>query len=303
MSTKSNNDTPSISTTACDKITSSSSSKSKWGFLSGGTMVDAFLMEASQQIGQSILTLPWIFANMGFTLGTICLILVTCASMWTQHLLISLYTEYKKEIDTTLPDKEGGEEKKKHITSYHEVITWAAGPWWGNFSRIMVILALGGLSVVQIVSTSSNLYLLDFGLDKRTLSVITGGIMSLVCFIPTYREYRVFTFFGLIATTYTAWYMVTASVIEGPAPDVKYEGPTSLKMFFTCFSSMIFMFGTHSAVIEKADVMNKPSRYDVAYVFAMMYVYTITIPNAITGYHTYGSLAATTSNAISLRGC
>ena len=40
---------------------------SSW--FSGGTFFDALLMEASQQIGQSILTLPWIFANMGFSLG------------------------------------------------------------------------------------------------------------------------------------------------------------------------------------------------------------------------------------------
>jgi hypothetical protein len=36
---------------------------------SGGTFFDAILMESAQQIGQSILTLPWIFANMGFSLG------------------------------------------------------------------------------------------------------------------------------------------------------------------------------------------------------------------------------------------
>jgi hypothetical protein len=122
-----------------------SSNGSKWGILAGGTMFDAFMMEATQQIGQSILTLPWIFANMGFTLGMICLILVTCASMWTQHLLITLYTEYRTETNATLPGKEVDEEKN-HIASYHEVIAFAAGPRWGNFSRVMVILALGGLS-------------------------------------------------------------------------------------------------------------------------------------------------------------
>jgi auxin influx carrier (AUX1 LAX family) len=244
-------------------------------------------------------------------------------------LLISLYAAYKEEADATLPREENGGENKR-ITSYHEVMDWAGGPYWGNFSKVMVILALGGLSTVQIVSTSSNLYLLDLGVEKRTLSCIVGAVMSLACFIPTYREYRVFSFLGLVATSYTAWYMVTESVIVGPAPDVVYKGPTSLKMFFTCFSSLVFMFGTHSAAIEKADVMNKPSRYDIAYVFAMLYVYTIvsdmclkyfvisaihfniilphtkyfffyqTIPNAIAGYHTYGSVAATTGNAFYL---
>merc|ERR1712224_996058 len=124
--------------------------------------------------------------------------------------------------------------------------------------------------------------------------------MSLVCFVPTYREYRIFTFVGLVATTYTNWYMVATSIIDGSKNDVEYTGPTSMREFFTCFSSIIFMFGTHSASIEKADVMNKPSRYDIAYVFAMIYVYSITIPNGVTGYWAYGSKAATTSNAFYL---
>ena len=284
-------------------------SSSRWGILSGGTMFDAFIMEASQQIGQSILTLPWIFANMGFTLGILCLLFVTCSSMIAQHSLISLYVEYKKETNEALPNSNSNSSDdgietpattKQHIASYHDVITWAAGPKWGRVSQVMVIAALSGLSIAQIISTASNLYLLNVGLDKRALTYISGLVMSLVCFVPTYREYRAFTFLGLVATTYTAWYMVTASIIKGPVDDVEYTGPTSLKMFFTCLSSMIFMFGTHSASIEKADVMNKPSKYDVAYVFAMLYVYTITIPNGIAGYHTFGSVAAATSNAFAL---
>jgi hypothetical protein len=104
----------------------------------------AFMMEATQQIGQSILTLPWIFANMGFTLGMICLPPVTCASMWTHHLLITLCTEYRAETNVTLPGKEVDEEKK-HIASFYQVIAWVAGPRWGNFSSVIVILALGDL--------------------------------------------------------------------------------------------------------------------------------------------------------------
>ena len=35
-------------------------------FGEGGTIFDAFLMEASQQVGQSLLTLPWAFSLMGY---------------------------------------------------------------------------------------------------------------------------------------------------------------------------------------------------------------------------------------------
>jgi len=328
------------------KGTPPSSNKSVFSsWFSGGTFFDAVLMEASQQIGQSILTLPWIFANMGFSLAIILLILVSCAGMWTQNLLISLLVEYRKEkyfiakraaLVNNMPaavadnndngeNGDGNEDngngndvigdddfydedkvdhrhtgKNDHITSYHDLIFWAAGPIWGTFSIFIVILALGGLSVAQIISTSSNLYLLNWGIDKRLLSCIVGAVVSLTCFIPTYREYRAFTFLGLIATTYTGWYMTITSLVEGPIPNVDYTGPTTLQSFFTCFSAMLFMFGTHAAGMEKADVMNKPSQYDVAYGWSILYVYTITLPNGIAGYYRFGSEAATQQNAFYL---
>ncbi|OEU14426.1 Aa_trans-domain-containing protein [Fragilariopsis cylindrus CCMP1102] len=274
-----------------------SSNKSVFSsWFSGGTFFDAVLMEASQQIGQSILTLPWIFANMGFSLAIILLILVSCAGMWTQNLLISLLVEYRKEkyfiakraaLVNNMPAAVADNDDN-------------AGPIWGTFSIFIVILALGGLSVAQIISTSSNLYLLNWGIDKRLLSCIVGAVVSLTCFIPTYREYRAFTFLGLIATTYTGWYMTITSLVEGPIPNVDYTGPTTLQSFFTCFSAMLFMFGTHAAGMEKADVMNKPSRYDVAYGWSILYVYTITLPNGIAGYYRFGSEAATQQNAFYL---
>ena len=138
---------------------------------------------------------------------------------------------------------------------YLDLIFWAAGPWWGNFSLLIVILALGGLSVAHIISTSSNLYLLQWGINKRLLSCIVGAIVSLVCFVPTYREYRVFTILGLVATTYTAWYMTVSSIVMGPVENVDYTGPTNLQDFATVFSNIVFMFGTHSAAVNKADVM------------------------------------------------
>ena len=35
-------------------------------FVSGGSGLDAFQMEAGQQIGQSLMSLPWTFALMGY---------------------------------------------------------------------------------------------------------------------------------------------------------------------------------------------------------------------------------------------
>ena len=41
----------------------------------------------------------------------------------------------------------------------------------------------------------------------------------------------------------------------GPVENVDYTGPTNLQDFATVFSNIVFMFGTHSAAVNKADVM------------------------------------------------
>jgi len=57
------------------------------------------LMEASQQVGQSLLTLPWAFALMGYPAAILCLLTLSLASMWTQYLLISMLAEYRQRKD------------------------------------------------------------------------------------------------------------------------------------------------------------------------------------------------------------
>ena len=57
------------------------------------------------------------------------------------------------------------------------------------------------------------------------------------------------------------------------------------------------MFGGHTAAIEKADVMDSPKIYDYAYALATIYVYVITLPTGIAGFHTFGRTAQGHSNA------
>ena len=131
--------------------------------------------------GQSWMPFLWIFTN----------ILVTCCSIWTQHLLIPLYTEYKKGINKPLPEKVNDKKKKKDSTFYHEAFTWAVDPWLGNFSRIMVILALNGLSVTQSYETVSyhhnhtgriiyNFYSTNF--NVRLFMIVHNGIKCHSCY-------------------------------------------------------------------------------------------------------------------------
>lgn len=269
-----------------------------WQNISGGTLCDAFMMEASQQVGQCLLCLPREFAQMGYALGIICLLVISVMSMWTQFNLISLLAEYEHIVAQDKNHPRHGD--KNYIASYHDVMWSLCGKVWGRISLFVAFLTLLGLGVAQIVSTASNLYLLSQAVPKRTYSLMTGAVFSLTAFIPNYRDYRLLAFVGICSTFYTAWYITIASVSRGPDEDVEYGAPTNLYGFFQGLTNMIFMFGGHTAVIEKAVKMNNPQLYDRAYYAATIYVYIITVPTGISGYHTFGINAANTGNALYL---
>ena len=62
---------------------------------------------------------------------------------------------------------------------------------------------------------------------------------------------------------------------------VVHSHASSVEEFFLGFVAMIFNYGGLSATIEKADVMNNRSRYDYAYILAVIYSWTITLPTGI----------------------
>ena len=296
-------------------------------------------MEASQQIGQSLLTLPWIFSTMGYGAATVLLLLFSFLSIFTQYILISLLSKYRSRISsmrteqnnhfddsnnevvsTNLEEGTSTIDKQKssmslsqqrsaidhHVVSYHEIMGELGGhKLWGQFSLLVVFVALLGLSTVQIISTASNLYLLNSFFLKRTYTLIVGAIFSLIVLLPTFRHYRTFSFVALLATFYTAWYMTISSAATAPIENVQYrEGGenASLQQFFSAFTALLFMFGGHTAAIEKADVMDDRRFYAGAYATATIYVYCITLPTGISAYHTYGTSIANhhTTNAFYL---
>lgn len=266
--------------------------------LIGGTLFDAFMMESAQQVGQSLLNLPRIFAKMGYAWGIVGVVGISILCMWCQFLLVSLLAEYEHIVATNKNHPRHGD--KNFIASYHDVMYELAGKWWGRLSLLVVFLALIGLGVGQVVSTTSNLYILTQALPKRTLTLIIGAIFSLTALIPNYRDYRLLSFIGLCSTFYTACYIVAASASRGPIENVEYTAPTSVYGFFTAFTNIIFMYGSHTAVIEKAVKMNNPELYDRAYYFTTIYVNAIALPSGITGYHSFGITAADHGNALTL---
>ena len=62
----------------------------------GGTVFDGFLLAASQEVGQSILALPMVFAQLGFAGGVIFEIFFATSALYTCVLLVQMHGKLSK---------------------------------------------------------------------------------------------------------------------------------------------------------------------------------------------------------------
>ena len=64
----------------------------------GGTVFDGFLLAASQEVGLSILSLPMVFAQLGFAAGVVLEIVCATAALYTNILLVQMHGELKGAV-------------------------------------------------------------------------------------------------------------------------------------------------------------------------------------------------------------
>ena len=76
-----------------------------------------------------------------------------------------------------------------------------------------------------------------------------GLVSLLTVLLPSFQNYRAFSFFGLVATTFTAWYMMGTAVHEGQQPGVTHSGPLDPQQFFTGATNILFTFGGHAMAV------------------------------------------------------
>ena len=79
---------------------------------------------------------------------------------------------------------------------------------------------------------------------------------------PTFRHFRLLSVFGILTTTYIAWYMTITAVVQGPSETTTYSAPSSLEQYMLGIVALLFTYGGHTSNIEVADVMNNPASYD-----------------------------------------
>ncbi|CAK9227929.1 unnamed protein product, partial [Sphagnum troendelagicum] len=263
-------------------------------FWHGGSVYDAWFSAASNQVAQVLLVLPYSFSQLGYPSGILLQLFYGTIGCWSCYMITCLYVEYR-----TRKEREGVL-FKNHVIQWFEVLDGLLGPYWkaaGLFFNCTFLL-FGG--VIQLIACASNIYLLNDHLDKREWTYIFGACCMVTVLIPSFRNYRLWSFFGLIMISYTAWYMTIASLVHGQVPNVVHSAPTAKVPYFTGATNILYTFGGHAVTVEIMHAMWKPVKFKYVYVFATLYVFTLTIPSAIAVYWAFGDLLLKNTNALSL---
>ncbi|KAK7851836.1 auxin transporter-like protein 3 [Quercus suber] len=202
-------------------------------------------------VAQVLLTLPYSFSQLGMLSGILFQLFYGLMGSWTAYLISVLYVEYRT---------------RKEREKWFEVLDGLLGKHWRNVGLFFNCTFLLFGSVIQLIACASNIYYINDNLDKRTWTYIFGACCATTVFIPSFHNYRIWSFLGLMMTTYTAWYLTIASLLHGQVEGVKHSGPAKI----------------------------------LIYLIATLYVLTLTLPSASAVYWAFGDMLLTHSNALSL---
>ncbi|KAK8935997.1 Auxin transporter-like protein 5 [Platanthera zijinensis] len=261
----------------------------------GGSAYDAWFSCASNQVAQVLLTLPYSFSQLGMLSGILFQLLYGLMGSWTAYLISILYVEYRTRKEREKADF------RNHIIQWFEVLEGLLGKHWRNTGLIFNCTFLLFGSVIQLIACASNIYYINDKLDKRTWTYIFGACCATTVFIPSFRNYRIWSFLGLLMTTYTAWYLTVASLLHGQVKEgVKHSGPNKTVLYFTGATNILYTFGGHAVTVEIMHAMWKPQKFKGIYLLATAYVLTLTIPSATCVYWAFGDKLLERSNAFAL---
>ncbi|RZS05584.1 hypothetical protein BHM03_00036116 [Ensete ventricosum] len=212
----------------------------------GGSVWDAWFSCASNQVLSSFRSEPKILVITGpFSSNRVPVdLFYGIMGSWTAYLISVLYVEYR-----THKEKENVS-FKNHVIQWFEVLDGLLGPYWKAAGLAFNCSFLLFGSVIQLIAcASSNIYYINDRLDKRTWTYIFGACCATTVFIPSFHNYRIWSFLGLGMTTYTAWYLTIAAAIHGQAEGVTHSGPTKLVLYFTGATNILYTFGGHAVTV------------------------------------------------------
>ncbi|XWS62658.1 hypothetical protein CRYUN_Cryun06bG0029600 [Craigia yunnanensis] len=212
-------------------------------FWHGGSVYDAWFSCASNQVAQVLLTLPYSFSQLGMLSGILLQLFYGLLGSWTAYLISILYVEYRTRKEREKVDF------RNHVIQWFEVLDGLLGKHWRNVGLVFNCTFLLFGSVIQLIACASNIYYINDNLDKRTWTYIFGACCATTVFIPSFHNYRTWSFLGLVMTTYTAWYLTIASLLHGQVEGVRHSGPTKLVLYFTGATNILYTFGGHAVTV------------------------------------------------------
>ncbi|XP_024528202.1 auxin transporter-like protein 1 [Selaginella moellendorffii] len=258
----------------------------------GGSSFDAWLNAASFQVSQVLLNLPFTFAQMGMASGITFQLLYGMMGSWVSYIMTSVYLTYLAT--------QSSQQKKNHVVQWYEVMEFFLGPWGKGATLLLYFCGLSSGAMIQMVACASAAYYINDSLDKRTWTLVLGPFMFLGVLLPSPRNYRMWSFAGIIMTTYVAWYLTIAAAVHGRDPGVKHTGPHSLENYFLGASNIIYTFGGHGLTVELAGSMWKPRDFKRVYFYVVLYTLTLTLPSASTVYWAFGDRMLHNANAFAV---
>ncbi|XP_004302648.1 PREDICTED: auxin transporter-like protein 2 [Fragaria vesca subsp. vesca] len=260
----------------------------------GGSVWDAWFSCASNQVAQVLLTLPYSFSQLGLLSGILLQLFYGIVGSWTAYLISVLYVEYRSRKERENVNF------KNHVIQWFEVLDGLLGPYWKALGLAFNCTFLLFGSVIQLIACASNIYYINDNLDKRTWTYIFGACCATTVFIPSFHNYRIWSFLGLGMTTYTAWYLTIAAAVHGQVEGVTHSAPQKMVLYFTGATNILYTFGGHAVTVEIMHAMWKPQKFKYIYLYATLYVFTLTIPSASMVYWAFGDELLNHSNAFSL---
>ncbi|CAM6104613.1 unnamed protein product [Calypogeia fissa] len=257
----------------------------------GGTWVDAWFSALAGQIGSVLLVFPYTLAQMGYGWGLSLQVVYAIYGCWTVYLLSWMYNEMSARKTT----REKFDDR--HILQYHEVIGGLAGKWAGRITKAFNITGLTFGCVLQVIANGSDVYYLDTSWSKRTWTYVFGALTLLTILIPSMHNLRIISFTGVVAISFTGWYLTGAALQHGQVANVKHSGPTDKVQFFTGATNILFTFGAHGICMEIMEAMYQPRVYNYIYILAVIWTLCLSIPDSVSVYWAFGDVLLTNSNA------
>ncbi|XP_024536360.1 auxin transporter-like protein 2 isoform X2 [Selaginella moellendorffii] len=242
-----------------------------------------------------LLTIPHSWAQAGLPSAIVVQFVHLCIGWWSGYTTNLLYLEYKKVAQKRDPHR-----FDNHTIQLHEVLGGLMGKWWERVSLFFNIGTLGTIATVEILASSNIVFYMNDSLDKRTWALIFGGIFSLSVFTPSAQNYRAWSFLGVIATIYTAFYLIIAGIVHKEIPDVNRPfSPREFSEYFIPMTNFIAL-GTEAIPVEIMDAMWKPEEYKLPWLFGMVYTGLVSLIPTMSLFWRFGDKLLKQANAIAL---